>query len=163
DFMGKKHIGFVDAASIARKVLEMFDYGEFDVATIIYSRFKSVMSQVPTAQQLIPAPIEAAEAGGVQQQYEYEPDEGEILTPLPVTTRARAAANRGHRLILEVARHLGESTVRTVAMDATEGLVRGQDVTDTGAPISVPVGEATLGRIINVIGEPVDEAGAVQT
>src|SRR3954464_4924400 len=81
DFMGKKHIGFSDAANIARRVLEMFDRGEFDVATIIYSRFKSVMSQVPTAQQLIPAPIEAV-AGGVQQQYEYEPDEGEILTAL---------------------------------------------------------------------------------
>ena len=61
-----------------------------------------------------------------------------------------------------MAQHLGESTVRTVAMDATEGLVRGQDVNDTGAPISVPVGEATLGRIINVIGEPVDEAGPVR-
>ncbi|HSC19325.1 MAG TPA: F0F1 ATP synthase subunit gamma [Rhizomicrobium sp.] len=82
DFMGKKHIGFADAANIARKVLEMFDHGEFDVATIIYSRFKSVISQVPTAQQLIPAPIEAVAAGGVQQQYEYEPDEGEILTAL---------------------------------------------------------------------------------
>ncbi|MBV8800440.1 MAG: F0F1 ATP synthase subunit gamma [Alphaproteobacteria bacterium] len=82
DFMGKKHIGFGDAASIARRVLEMFDHGEFDVATIIYSRFRSVISQVPTAQQLIPAPIEAVAAGGVQQQYEYEPDEGEILTAL---------------------------------------------------------------------------------
>jgi F-type H+-transporting ATPase subunit gamma len=82
DFLGKKHIGFTDAANIARKVLEMFDRGEFDVATIVYSRFKSVMSQVPTAQQLIPAPIEAVEAGGVQQKYEYEPDEGEILTAL---------------------------------------------------------------------------------
>ncbi|MBV9570609.1 MAG: F0F1 ATP synthase subunit gamma [Alphaproteobacteria bacterium] len=82
DFMGKKTIGFTDAANIARKVLEMFDRGEFDVATIVYSRFKSVISQVPTAQQLIPAPIEAIAAGGVQQQYEYEPDEGEILTAL---------------------------------------------------------------------------------
>ena len=82
DFMGKKSIGFTDAANIARKVLEMFDRDEFDVATIIYSRFKSVISQVPTAQQLIPAPIEAVASGGVQQQYEYEPDEGEILTAL---------------------------------------------------------------------------------
>jgi F-type H+-transporting ATPase subunit gamma len=82
DFMGKKHIGFGDAANIARKVLEMFDRGEFDVATIVYSRFKSVISQVPTAQQLIPAPIEAGSEAGVQQQYEYEPDEGEILTAL---------------------------------------------------------------------------------
>jgi F-type H+-transporting ATPase subunit gamma len=82
DFVGKKHIGFTDAANIARKVLEMFDRGEFDVATIVYSRFRSVMSQVPTAQQMIPAPIEVGQAGGVQQQYEYEPDEGEILTGL---------------------------------------------------------------------------------
>jgi len=64
-------------------------------------------------------------------------------------------------LILEVAQHLGESTVRTVAMDASEGLVRGQIVKDTGSPIMVPVGEATLGRIINVVGEPVDEKGPV--
>ncbi|HEX3652634.1 MAG TPA: F0F1 ATP synthase subunit beta [Rhizomicrobium sp.] len=82
---------------------------------------------------------------------------------LPEIMNALATENHGNRLILEVAQHLGESTVRTVAMDATEGLVRGQDVSDTGSPITVPVGEATLGRIINVIGEPVDEAGAVQT
>jgi F-type H+-transporting ATPase subunit beta len=62
-----------------------------------------------------------------------------------------------------VAQHLGENTVRTIAMDSTEGLVRGQDVTDTGAPIEVPVGDETLGRIMNVIGEPVDEAGPVKT
>jgi F0F1-type ATP synthase beta subunit len=66
------------------------------------------------------------------------------------------------RLVLEVAQHLGESTVRTIAMDATEGLVRGQKVVDMGAPIKVPVGEGTLGRIINVIGEPIDERGPVK-
>jgi len=70
--------------------------------------------------------------------------------------------NQGNRLVLEVAQHLGESTVRTIAMDTSEGLVRGQEVTDTGAPILVPVGQALLGRIINVIGEPVDEAGPVK-
>ena len=64
--------------------------------------------------------------------------------------------------MLEVAQHLGESTVRTIAMDTTEGLVRGQEVTDTGEPIAVPVGAGTLGRIINVIGEPVDEARSGQ-
>ena len=63
--------------------------------------------------------------------------------------------------MLEVAQHLGESTVRTIAMDTTEGLVRGQEVTDTGSPIMVPVGAGTLGRIMNVIGEPVDEAGPI--
>ena len=67
------------------------------------------------------------------------------------------------RLVLEVAQHLGERTVRTIAMDSTEGLVRGQDVLDTGNPIKVPVGENTLGRIMNVIGEPVDEAGDINS
>ena len=62
----------------------------------------------------------------------------------------------------QVAQHLGENTVRTIAMDSTEGLVRGQEVKDTGRPISIPVGPGTLGRIINVIGEPIDEAGPVK-
>jgi F-type H+-transporting ATPase subunit beta len=80
---------------------------------------------------------------------------------LPAILNALETSNQGNRLILEVAQHLGESTVRTIAMDTSEGLVRGQEVSDTGLPISVPVGEGTLGRIINVIGEPVDEAGPV--
>jgi F-type H+-transporting ATPase subunit beta len=80
---------------------------------------------------------------------------------LPAILNALETDNQGSRLVLEVAQHLGESTVRTVAMDTSEGLVRGQAVTDTGQPISVPVGEGTLGRIINVVGDPVDEAGAV--
>ncbi|MEQ8166646.1 MAG: F0F1 ATP synthase subunit beta [Alphaproteobacteria bacterium] len=67
----------------------------------------------------------------------------------------------GRRLVLEVAQHLGESTVRTIAMDSTDGLVRGQEAVDTGSPISVPVGPETLGRILNVVGEPVDERGEV--
>src|SRR6202000_98263 len=82
---------------------------------------------------------------------------------LPAILNSLETKNGNNRLVLEVAQHLGESTVRTIAMDATEGLVRGQKVTDTGAPISVPVGEGTLGRIINVIGEPVDEAGPVKS
>ena len=82
---------------------------------------------------------------------------------LPEIMNALETDNNGNRLVLEVAQHLGESTVRTVAMDATEGLVRGQKVTDIGSPISVPVGDATLGRIMNVIGEPVDEAGPIPT
>jgi F-type H+-transporting ATPase subunit beta len=82
---------------------------------------------------------------------------------LPAILNALETTNGGNRLVLEVAQHLGESTVRTISMDTTEGLVRGQDVTDTGQPISVPVGDETLGRIINVIGEPVDEAGPVKT
>src|SRR5215469_823429 len=67
------------------------------------------------------------------------------------------------RLVLEVAQHLGENTVRTIAMDTTEGLTRGQEVVDTGSAITVPVGPATLGRIMNVIGEPVDEAGPIES
>ncbi|MBC7142582.1 MAG: F0F1 ATP synthase subunit beta [Rhodobacteraceae bacterium] len=81
---------------------------------------------------------------------------------LPAILNALETDNNGKRLILEVAQHLGENTVRTVAMDATEGLVRGAAVTDLGEPISVPVGNATLGRILNVIGEPVDEKGPVK-
>ncbi len=82
---------------------------------------------------------------------------------LPAILNALETMNNGQRLVLEVAQHLGENTVRTVAMDSTDGLVRGQEVTDTSEPIAVPVGEETLGRIVNVIGEPVDEAGPVKT
>ncbi|MDE2646828.1 MAG: F0F1 ATP synthase subunit beta [Paracoccaceae bacterium] len=80
---------------------------------------------------------------------------------LPAILNSIVTQNNGKKLVLEVAQHLGENTVRAVAMDATEGLVRGQEVTDTGGPIMVPVGNATLGRILNVVGEPVDEGGPV--
>src|SRR5213082_3548696 len=83
-------------------------------------------------------------------------------TQLPPILNALETENQGNRLVLEVAQHLGESTVRTIAMDTSDGLVRGQEITDTGEPIAVPVGDGTLGRIINVIGDPVDEAGPVQ-
>ncbi len=82
---------------------------------------------------------------------------------LPEILNALETDNHGNRLVLEVAQHLGESTVRTVAMDSTEGLVRGQEVVDTGEPIAVPVGDETLGRIMNVVGEAVDEAGPIKT
>ena len=81
---------------------------------------------------------------------------------LPAILNALETMNGDQRLVLEVAQHLGENSVRTIAMDATEGLVRGQKVTDTGDAIMVPVGAGTLGRIINVIGEPVDEKGPVK-
>merc|ERR1711884_707469 len=84
-------------------------------------------------------------------------------TGLPEILNALDVAERSPRLVLEVAQHLGENTVRTIAMDGTEGLVRGQKVTDTGAPIRIPVGEETLGRIIDVIGDPIDERGPVNT
>src|SRR4051812_16431717 len=80
---------------------------------------------------------------------------------LPSILSALHVDNAGHTLVLEVAQHLGESTVRTVAMDTTDGLVRGAEVVDTGNPIMMPVGPETLGRILNVIGEPVDERGPI--
>ena len=82
---------------------------------------------------------------------------------LPAILSALHTQNQGKTLVLEVAQHLGENAVRTIAMDSTDGLTRGQEVSDTGAPISVPVGPECLGRIINVIGEPIDERGPVGT
>ena len=79
---------------------------------------------------------------------------------LPQILDALVVNHDGKELVLEVAQHLGENTVRTIAMDSTDGLTRGQNVLDTGSPISVPVGPETLGRILNVVGEPVDERGA---
>ena len=87
----------------------------------------------------------------------------EFDSELPAIQNALEVNNNGQRLVLEVAQHLGESAVRTIAMDATEGLVRGTDAVDTGAPITVPVGPETLGRIMNVIGEPVDEGKPVKS
>ena len=81
---------------------------------------------------------------------------------LPAMLNALECENQGKRLVLEVAQHLGQSTVRTIAMDSTEGMVRGLEVTDSGGPISVPVGPETLGRILNVIGEPIDGLGEVK-
>jgi len=81
---------------------------------------------------------------------------------LPEILNALETENQGERLVLEVAQQLGENTVRCIAMDTTEGLVRGQPVRDSGEPIKVPVGAGTLGRIMNVIGEPIDEAGEIE-
>merc|ERR1712147_568582 len=82
---------------------------------------------------------------------------------LPEILNALTVVGREPKLILEVAQHLGENTVRTIAMDGTEGLVRGNVVEDEGLPISIPVGQETLGRIINVIGDPIDERGPIPT
>ena len=82
---------------------------------------------------------------------------------LPPILNSLEVQGTNSRLVLEVAQHLGGNNVRTIALDSTEGLVRGQDVKDTGGPIMVPVGPATLGRIINVIGEPIDEKGPIET
>jgi F-type H+-transporting ATPase subunit beta len=80
----------------------------------------------------------------------------------PILNALEVQGFSGGRLVLEVSSHLGENSVRTIAMDGTEGLVRGQKVIDTGAPIQIPVGKATLGRIMNVIGEPIDERGPIE-
>ncbi|XP_065832363.1 ATP synthase subunit beta, mitochondrial-like [Oscarella lobularis] len=101
-----------------------------------------------------PAPMKAGVAGRV---VAVQFDEG---LP-PILNSLEVQGGEGGRLILEVAQHLGENAVRTIAMDGTEGLVRGQSVVDTGRPIAIPVGPETLGRIINVIGEPIDERGPV--
>jgi F-type H+-transporting ATPase subunit beta len=93
---------------------------------------------------------------------EFDGDLPAILNALE-TSNTDQRTGKPFRLVLEVAQHLGEGTVRTIAMDTTEGLVRGQDVTDTGKGITVPVGPATLGRIMNVVGEPIDEAGPIKT
>jgi F-type H+-transporting ATPase subunit beta len=94
---------------------------------------------------------------------QFDGDLPPILNALETTSEGtKSKDNPEGRLVLEVAQHLGENTVRTIAMDATEGLVRGQKVTDTGQAIAVPVGEGTLGRIMNVIGQPVDEAGPIE-
>jgi len=82
---------------------------------------------------------------------------------LPPILNSLEVQDHDHRLVLEVAQHLGDSNVRCIALDGTDGLVRGQPVLDTGSPIKVPVGPATLGRIINVIGEPIDERGPINT
>src|SRR3954462_1622882 len=82
---------------------------------------------------------------------------------LPAILNALETTNGGNRLVLEVAQHLGENEVRTIPMDSTEGLVRGQPVSDPVDPLRVPLGPETLGRIMNVIGEPVDEAGPLVT
>ena len=83
--------------------------------------------------------------------------------PIPPVLNALEVLGHTNRLVLEVAQHLGDNSVRTIAMDSTDGLVRGQSVGDSGGPIMVPVGKATLGRIMNVIGEPIDERGPIDT
>merc|ERR1712178_621897 len=103
---------------------------------------------------------EAASAGKVSQVIGAVVDV-QFDGALPPLLNALEVKGFENRLVLEVAQHLGENMVRTIAMDGTDGLTRGQEVEDTGAPIKVPVGEQTLGRIINIIGEPIDELGPI--
>ena len=116
-----------------------------------------------TVQQTIaPAKGRIAQVIGAVVDVEFDGHLPAILNALE-TSNVDQKTGQPVRLVLEVAQHLGENTVRTIAMDTTEGLTRGQDVVDTGFPIRVPVGPATLGRILNVVGEPIDEAGPVNT
>ena len=107
-------------------------------------------------------PIKAAGTGKVTQVLGAVVDV-KFTGNLPAILNALHIDMDGRLLVLEVAQHLGESTVRTIAMDTTDGLVRGKDVADTGAPITVPVGPGTLGRIMDVVGNPIDELGPVKS
>ncbi|KAG9349507.1 hypothetical protein JZ751_027952 [Albula glossodonta] len=117
----------------------------------LYSRRDYAAAAAPSAKAATASGRIVAVIGAV---VDVQFDEG-----LPPILNALEVSGRETRLVLEVAQHLGENTVRTIAMDGTEGLVRGQQVLDTGAPIRIPVGPETLGRIMNVIGEPIDERG----
>ncbi|XP_039613502.1 ATP synthase subunit beta, mitochondrial [Polypterus senegalus] len=121
----------------------------------LYSRRNYAAQTAPSAKPGVANGRIVAVIGAV---VDVQFDEG-----LPPILNALEVSGRDTRLVLEVAQHLGENTVRTIAMDGTEGLVRGQKVLDTGAPIRIPVGPETLGRIMNVIGEPIDERGPITT
>merc|ERR1712126_762096 len=140
---------------------------------------KSV-SKAPTLPSAVKANLPSASATAQKRQYAAAPaaaklPKGQVVSVigavvdvqfdegLPEILNALRVENREPKLILEVAQHLGENTVRTIAMDGTEGLVRGQVVNDMGTPIMIPVGQETLGRIINVVGDPIDERGPVPT
>src|SRR3569832_325288 len=122
----------------------------------------------PTAKSSAPLAVQGGATGRLAQiigavvDVEFEGHLPAILNALE-TTNVDQRTGQPFRLVLEVAQHLGENTVRAIAMDTTEGLVRGQPVTDTGKSITVPVGPSTLGRIMNVIGAPIDEAGPIDT
>ncbi|CAL9209028.1 unnamed protein product [Musa hybrid cultivar] len=129
----------------------------------------------PSAQQAPPPKAAAAPSGKITDEFTGAGAIGQVCQVigavvdvrfdegLPPISTALEVLDHSIRLVLEVAQHLGENMVRTIAMDGTEGLVRGQRVLNTGSPITVPVGRATLGRIINVIGEPIDEKGEIKT
>jgi F-type H+/Na+-transporting ATPase subunit beta len=123
---------------------------------------KAAAAKTATTKASAPVKLDMAKATGRVSQVIGAVVDVSFNGPLPAILNALETVNNGQRLVLEVAQHLGENTVRCIAMDASEGLVRGQPVIDTGDSIKVPVGEALLGRIINVIGEPIDEEGPVK-
>merc|ERR1711988_1823812 len=141
------------AGGLVKQAVKAGNVSQILPATSVSQRNLSVSS--PAAAAALPKGQVVAVIGAVVD-VQFEDGLPEILNALNVS-------DREPRLVLEVAQHLGENTVRTIAMDGTEGLIRGQKVVDTGSPIRIPVGEETLGRIINVIGDPIDERGPVDT
>merc|ERR1712168_1326313 len=141
------------AGGLVKQAVKAGNVSQILPATSISQRQLSVSS--PAAAAALPKGQVVSVIGAVVD-VQFEDGLPEILNALEVE-------NRSPKLILEVAQHLGENTVRTIAMDGTEGLIRGQVVNDTGNPISIPVGPETLGRILNVIGEPIDERGPIDT
>merc|ERR1712142_57505 len=153
--MGDKMLGAAGRAAggLVKQAVKAGNVSQILPATSVSQRQLSVSS--PAAAAALPKGQVVSVIGAVVD-VQFEDGLPEILNALEVE-------NRSPKLILEVAQHLGENVVRTIAMDRTEGLVRGQPCTDTGGPITIPVGPATLGRIINVIGEPIDERGPIET
>merc|ERR1711976_25666 len=141
------------AGGLVKQAVKAGNVSQILPATSISQRQLSVSS--PAAAAALPKGHLLSGIGAV---VDVQFDEG-----LPEILNALDVEGRSPRLVLEVAQHLGENTVRTIAMDGTEGLVRGQKVTDTGTPIRIPVGPKTLGRIINVVGDPIDERGPINT
>merc|ERR1711988_1179904 len=141
------------AGGLVKQAVKAGNVSQILPATSISQRQLSVSS--PAAAAALPKGKIVSVIGAVVD-VQFEDGLAEILNALEVE-------NRAPKLILEVAQHLGENTVRTIAMDGTEGLIRGQVVNDTGNPIMIPVGPETLGRIINVIGDPIDERGPIDT
>merc|ERR1711926_72233 len=141
------------AGGLVKQAVKAGNVSQILPATSISQRQLSVSS--PAAAAALPKGQVVSVIGAVVD-VQFEDGLPEILNALEVE-------NRSPKLILEVAQHLGENTVRTIAMDGTEGLIRGQVVNDTGNPIMIPVGPETLGRIINVVGEPIDERGPIDT
>ncbi|CAL5221886.1 g4150 [Coccomyxa viridis] len=169
--LGARRAALAAAARLVRQArsfsaLSRTVYPQQDAPAVHFSRHSELSFSRTFAAAAEPAPDEPAPASaskgsvktviGAVVDVHFEGDLPPIMTALEVEGFT-------HRLVLEVAQHLGENTVRTIAMDTTDGLVRGQSVMNTGSAIKVPVGKETLGRIINVIGEPVDEQGPVNT
>merc|ERR1712243_208521 len=141
------------AGGLVKQAVKAGNVSQILPATSVSQRQLSVSS--PAAASALPKGAVVSVIGAV---VDVQFSEG-----LPEILNALIVENREPKLILEVAQHMGENTVRTIAMDRTEGLVRGQVVMDTGSPIMIPVGPETLGRIINVVGEPIDERGPIDT